>query len=521
MTVICGICSLKCKRIIENAIDAYTWHQCKKCENKYISCNYCPYSVRLVGRLRHIRKITDHLKKWHLHEKLPFDTSNSPETSTTTTTTTSPSSSGSIQPLQNNFCNTSNDFGLDISEEESDDQHGDADSVALSEDFEEVNPTFEFNIKNIQNSNSEASFEKFSCFTPRQNQVYFYQESKYNHGGKRGIVQRALSRINTADVLSSMDETVLLFEILDTLLCMPCNNRAPLLRLLSRLTKFSTSNSRIPTTLSDAKAMCTEGRYSVYVNIPNVEIKNVSGHACVSLGDYLNHILGHGLKLSFLQDENGHCNKDGINSTQAADNLLNKLLVTCQHPDTTAIGGGFLWSDGFRGAYTKERNNSVWIMTFTFSTSKDDATSKFHTGLLAMGSASLPHDEVIAYYFEELKQLRKPTRRYFGATKKFQWVCFDVMAYITDRVERDSAMRTLSSAGTYSKRSRHAAILDSKTMPSCDNCFRSLIALCSEYNTSTANHICMQCMSWDFFHRPMAKKYVTRPLHYPRQMTTN
>ncbi len=160
-------------------------------------------------------------------------------------------------------------------------------------------------------------------------------------------------------------------------------------------------------------------------------------------------------------------------------------------------------------------------MTFTFSTSKDDATSKFHTGLLAMGPALLPHDEVITYYFEGLQQLRKPTRRYFGAMKKFHWVCFDVMAYITDRVKRDSAMRTLSSAGTYSKQSRHAAILDSKTMPSCDNCFQSLIKLCSEYNTSTTNHICMQCMSWDFFHRPIAKKYVMQPLHYPDQTTTN
>ncbi len=90
-----------------------------------------------------------------------------------------------------------------------------------------------------------------------------------------------------------------------------------------------------------------------------------------------------------LQDENGQQNKDGINGTQAATNLLNKLLVICQHPGNIAIGGGFHWLDGFRDAYTKERNNSVLIMMFKFSTSNDDVTSKFHTGLLAMGPASL------------------------------------------------------------------------------------------------------------------------------------
>ncbi len=523
MKMICPKCSLSCKLIIANTIDAYTWHQCVKCESKYILCNYCQYSIRLFRRSRYLRKISNHVQNQHSNQKLSFYAAESPEgfatTPKTVSTISTPSSLEFIQSKQPVFGSFLNGAGLDMSDDNSDDLVGDADSVSLSDDIEEINPMLQFDLENIITSNDMESFEQFSCFTPNQNQVYFFEESKTKNGGKRGIVWRALSRMNRVCVLSSIDETVLLFEILDTLLCMPSSNRAPLLRLLSRLTKYSTSKSRIPTTLCDAKAICTEGQYSVFVNIPSVEVKNIAGHACVSLSDYLNHVLGHGLQLSFLQDENGHRNEDGINGTQTATNLVNKLLVTCQYPETTAIGGGFFWSDGFRGAYTKERNNSVWIMTFTFSTFKDDATSKFHTGLLAMGPGSLPHNEVINYYFQEL--LRKPTRRYFGATKQFHWVCFDAIAYITDRVERDSAMSTLSSAGTYSKRSRHAVLLDSKIMPSCENCFQSLVALCSEYNTSTSNQICRQCMSWDFFNRPIAKKYVKRPLHYPNRTTTN
>ncbi len=56
---------------------------------------------------------------------------------------------------------------------------------------------------------------------------------------------------------------------------------------------------------------------------------------------------------------NNH-NQDAINDTQRATNLLNQLHVSCQYPEKTAIGGGFLWSDGFTGAYTKERNNSAF-----------------------------------------------------------------------------------------------------------------------------------------------------------------
>ena len=184
MKMICPKCSLSCKLIIANTIDAYTWHQCVKCESKYILCNYCQYSIRLFGRSRYLRKISNHVQNQHSNQKLSFYAAESPEgfatTPKTVSTISTPSSLEFIQSKQPVFGSFLNGAGLDMSDDNSDDLVGDADSVSLSDDIEEIDPMLQFDLENIITSNDIESFEQFSCFTPNRNQVYFFEESKTN-----------------------------------------------------------------------------------------------------------------------------------------------------------------------------------------------------------------------------------------------------------------------------------------------------------------------------------------------------
>lgn len=89
-----------------------------------------------------------------------------------------------------------------------------------------------------------------------------------------------LLRLDNIEGLASMDETKLHFKILDTLMSMNKSKHASLVSLLSTVAGIflsfrATSEEHcptelwLPTTLTDAKAMCKEGRFSIFFNLPS------------------------------------------------------------------------------------------------------------------------------------------------------------------------------------------------------------------------------------------------------------
>ncbi len=213
-----------------------------------------------------------------------------------------------------------------------------------------------------------TELNKFLYFKKKKNQLYFFQEFLSPHAGKRGIVSQALSRLDNTESLASIEETKLLFKILDILMSMKKNKHASLVSLISTVAGIFSSlratseencptEFRLPTTLTDAKAMCTEGRFSIFFNLPSCEVKNIPGHACVSLSEYLDHVLGHGLDVSFLQDSTGVRNTQKINGTPKATEILEQIHSNSLEPDQTVIGCGFMWADRFLGSYIRQNTN--------------------------------------------------------------------------------------------------------------------------------------------------------------------
>ncbi len=100
--------------------------------------------------------------------------------------------------------------------------------------------------------------------------------------------------------------------------------------LVGRLVKLFSSekievNTWIPTDISEAQAMCLDGRHSVFLNLPGIKDYNMNDHAVLSISNVVNHILGLGVPVEWLQDASGKCDCNGINGSNRADKVLNSV----------------------------------------------------------------------------------------------------------------------------------------------------------------------------------------------------
>ena len=209
------------------------------------------------------------------------------------------------------------------------------------------------------------------------------------------------------------------------------------------------------------------GKKSFWNNLPCENVSIVDDyHVDISLDDVINHMMAHGIPLSYLQDKNKNRNCDGINGCPAADELLEKLMRIVKaagryDPDKTAFGYLIFWSDGFMTAFVKQKGNSCWVMT--------------HTHCIAIGRKEGDHNKVIVKKLEELEDIRKGKWRYNGGKKDWVFTSFDIIVYMADRPERNDILRTLGHTGLSAKRFRYAAFTNSRVLESCNKCYENLI----------------------------------------------
>ncbi len=185
------------------------------------------------------------------------------------------------------------------------------------------------------------SMSKLAHFSYLQNAAsikYFFQEyvSNEKHGGKRGIIARAISRSNNSlDKYASMEQTQIIFEMVELLLHLTRKKQKRTMCLIERLLKEISSqknevNTRIPTDISEAQAMCLDGRHSVFLNLPGNKVHNINDHAVLSISNVVDHIIGLGVPVEWLQDASGKRNTNGINGSNRAEEVLNSVLLSCE-----------------------------------------------------------------------------------------------------------------------------------------------------------------------------------------------
>ena len=76
--------------------------------------------------------------------------------------------------------------------------------------------------------------------------------------------------------------------------------------------------------------MCLDGRHSVFLNLPGIKVHNINDHAVLSISDVVDHIIGLGVPVEWLQDASGKRNTNGINGSNRAEEVLNSVLLSCE-----------------------------------------------------------------------------------------------------------------------------------------------------------------------------------------------
>ncbi len=194
------------------------------------------------------------------------------------------------------------------------------------------------------------SMSKLAHFSYLQNAVsikYFFQEyvSKGKHGGKCSIVAKTISQSNNSlDKYATMEQTHITFKMVELLLHLTRKKQKRTMCLIGRLLKLFSSqknevNTQIPTDISEAQAMCLDGRHSVFLNLPGIKVHNINDHAVLSISNVIDQILGLGVPVEWLQDASSKHNCNGIYGSNRAEEVLNYVLLSCKNPSQTAVGG--------------------------------------------------------------------------------------------------------------------------------------------------------------------------------------
>ena len=509
---------------------------CGTCKVRIIRCQYCQLCVKVSRQA--ISNMKRHRNRKHSEEMIPI-----PIMGANSITNSPPTPPGSGRR---------NSDDEDVSSILS---NNDDSSIISSEPYDSADVVFDNNdhdhqddilfvdglvdIENISNHNNHTQSTnevearvrqpclnaQFQYFGSPSNNLYFYQVHLYGlDGGRRGIVWRAKSRYITHNNLSTPAETRLMFRLLRLLLKCTGQMRAEAMDLIADIVslfrnEYSCSEIRLPRTIAEARSMSLEGRYSIFANIPHVRPVNIGEHACVSLHSLLDHVLGHGIPLAWLQDYNNIRDTTGINGTKKAQELLTRLRELSSNPDKTAIGYLIFWSDGFLRTFVKQKDNSIWILTVTICPPTGCAISPFHTHCLAIGKSKDNHDEVIDYYMRELVVIQQSKSRYCGEVDSFVDTSFGLLAYIADRPERDSILKT-SQGGTYGKRSRHAGAVTNSKLPSCASCNSHLLRQCNTIGDIIRRE-CNSCCNWNFYGSSSAIKFCLVDADYPKSVSSN
>ncbi len=98
---------------------------------------------------------------------------------------------------------------------------------------------------------------------------------------------------------------------------------------------------------------------------------------------------------------------------------MNDKLANVPDPANTSVMVGYLWSDGFQGTNTRQKDNSVWTMTGTLSLLFEHAASKHHTDVLALRWNKNDHQPVYDHFMNEVSQLHTPKLCYCKLTNSF------------------------------------------------------------------------------------------------------
>ena len=312
-----------------------------------------------------------------------------------------------------------NKYGDDLSDSDSDDEIVEELILHMRNEAEE--PTYH------DKECIGLTLGDFDYMEGVNNQVYFMQDHNVSHGGIRGLVSRANTRCNDTSHYATTNAASFLFNMTDCLIHQTSAGQERFLEshaLHSRLHSTPPDcQVEIPMCMKSAQRICLHGQHAIFSNLPCERVFEIDEHACISLDAKIDMIFARGTKFSFFKDHQNNTNTQGFNGTIAGQELYHELLGSIPadvNESDTCFGHIMLWSDSFLRCFSRQKDNSIWLLVARVCPPESHSTSDRHTFCLAFGSSKLNHDKVIQYYLKEIKTMMRGKHRYYGRddTKK-------------------------------------------------------------------------------------------------------
>ncbi len=125
--------------------------------------------------------------------------------------------------------------------------------------------------------------------------------------------------------------------------------------------------SQFPSHEKDIYKLFMGGKHSIQTNLLVPTTFNIANIACISLDAYFDHVLGHGIPIPFAHNSITGLHLVGLHGSEQCWMVVNSILANVPDPANTSVMVGYLWSDGFQGTNTGQKNYLAWAMTVTLS----------------------------------------------------------------------------------------------------------------------------------------------------------
>lgn len=282
------------------------------------------------------------------------------------------------------------------------------------------------------------------------------------------------------------------------------------------------NSTQIPKTWNDIRKVYLEGARSIVTNLPIPTIlKDVPGHSYVSITECIRHFLAHkGLsELALIPKELGDhtYTYDEVDHPSISDRARNILSQTGQ-PVSSYI---MFWSDDVEPNRIKSNRGSVWLLTATIATHRENAHSLGNTFPIAVGKKGADHHPIIAKVEEEMKLLRTGNAPpfYIGTERKKVSMAFETFCTLQDQPERRdfNSVRAGNGAttGRFGVSADHNALYIRNVLPACKTCLEKMEKALEDRNYKWPMDPCNACVRWDVLDDPNGIAFWVAPKDYP------
>ena len=249
----------------------------------------------------------------------------------------------------------------------------------------------------------------------RQSITYFGNELKQTGQGICGLVSSAFTQNFFHSFKTQMAEAK--FHIDATHFCIGLSeyDQRRFASILNNIGLIKFVTTKIPTSFGEIKKYYTNGKYSIFQNLPCPTVVQIDNHACVRIDSVLDHVLAIGIELDLVRSSAYNTipidNSDLLH-TQQANKLLKETYSLHVDKCNPYIIFLELWSDDFQVNHTQKNRNFTWLKTVTFCPPRNMTTSKKHTHAVCLGKKTQSYSYVNKWFNYQLESLKQPTLRY-------------------------------------------------------------------------------------------------------------